>query len=103
MSKANVTTTRMNTTSTSGGNKKIPANMMKNFKMNPMTRTKTSASFWKKFLGLSELMKSFTLLLTFSNQSVTVFPIFSTVTLCPRISSFSFAVRAIGTMIHNKK
>jgi hypothetical protein len=55
----------MNTTSTSGGNKKIPANMMKNFKMNPMTRTKTSDSFWKKFLGLSELMKSFNVIADF--------------------------------------
>ena len=53
--------------------------------------------------GLSDWRNSRVRFSTFSNPPVTVFPMFSIVTLSPRISSFSVAVRAIGIMIQAKR
>jgi len=69
------------------------------FNIHPTTVTMALPNDARKERGLSDRMYSFTPFPTFSNPSVTVLPMFSTVTASPRILSFSAAVRASGTII----
>ena len=66
------------------------------FNSQPTTITSVSPNFCKKVRGLSDSYNHSPRLATFSKPSVTVFPIFSTVTASPRMLNFSAAVRASG-------